>query len=668
MLTVGAVMLLLPPLMHVSAQWGAFSILYGGGTVVLAAPGTLDPHEVWSLVGDEHANILTLVGDAMARPLLDAYARDPSRYDVSSLLVFASGGAVLSASTKAQIAALLPNVITVDGFGSTETGVGGTRARMPGADVEEGTRFTLDDHSAVLDDSLHPVAPGSGVIGRLARRGHVPLGYYKDPGTSATAFVQVDHVRWALTGDAATVDADGTVVLLGRGSMSINTGGEKVYPEEVEAVVKDHPSVYDAVVVGVPHDRWGEQVVVVVALRPGATVTLDELRTTAAAGSQATSCRAGSASSTRSYAARTASRTIDGPANACSRPACEVGNMHRLAGADSLFIFNENRARHQHTLKIAVVDPAGADMPVTADALRDQIREALPLLEPFRWQLVRVPFDLGHPYWVDAPDLDLDYHVQRVAVPAPGGPREFAEVISRIASVGLERDRPLWQVWFVEGLADGHIAYVSKVHHSLADGMASERLLAEAFADRPDHTPMGSGDTLQAEPVPGWWQLLGLGLADAMRMLLALPVLMLRTVRAARRGRVHARGQSDSSARPFAGPHTRFDEPLTPHRWFAYEIFDLAKIKKVGHAFGASVNDVMIAMAAGALRTYLRAHGELPDAPLTAAVPVSVRTPDEERTWGNRITTWYVTLATDVEDPAVRLQMIMRSARVARPK
>jgi acyl-CoA synthetase (AMP-forming)/AMP-acid ligase II len=277
-LPVGAVMLLLPPLMHVSAQWGAFSILYGGGTVVLTGPGSLDARKVWSLVGAEHANVLTVVGDAMARPLLDALAADPAGYDVTSLFVFASGGAALSGSTKAQIASLLPNVITVDGYGSTETGVSGSRVRMPGGEVEEAARFTLDRHTSVLDDHLGPVAPGSGVIGRLARRGHLPIGYYNDPDTSATTFVQVDGVRWALTGDAATVDRDGTIVLLGRGSMSINTGGEKVYPEEVEAVLKDLPSVYDAVVVGAPHERWGEQVVAVVAPRAGATVTLDEIR------------------------------------------------------------------------------------------------------------------------------------------------------------------------------------------------------------------------------------------------------------------------------------------------------------------------------------------------------------------------------------------------------
>jgi acyl-CoA synthetase (AMP-forming)/AMP-acid ligase II len=181
---------------------------------------------------------------------------------------------VLSASTKAQVAALLPNVIAIDGFGSTETGVSGSRARMPGAEVEEGTRFTLDDHSAVLDEGMRPVAPGSGVVGRLARRGRVPLGYYNDPATTAATFVSVDGVRWALTGDAATVDADGTIVLLGRGSMSINSGGEKVYPEEVEEALKLHPTVADAAVVGVPDERFGEAITALV--EPHAGDIIDE--------------------------------------------------------------------------------------------------------------------------------------------------------------------------------------------------------------------------------------------------------------------------------------------------------------------------------------------------------------------------------------------------------
>jgi 3-oxocholest-4-en-26-oate---CoA ligase len=277
-LPIGAVMLMTPPLIHVSAQWGAFSMMYGGSSVVLTSPGSFDPIEVLRLVATESVNVLTLVGDAMARPLLDALAHHPDRYDMSSLIVFASGGAVLSASTKAQVAELLPGVIAVDGLGSTETGVTGTRARLPGADVEQGAKFTVGENIAVLDDALQPVAPGSDCVGHVARKGHLPLGYYNDAEKSAALMVEVDGERWALTGDAATVEEDGTVVLLGRGSVSINTGGEKAYPEEVEAVVKDHPAVYDAVVVGTPDARWGERVVAIVELRPGATLTLDDLR------------------------------------------------------------------------------------------------------------------------------------------------------------------------------------------------------------------------------------------------------------------------------------------------------------------------------------------------------------------------------------------------------
>ena len=159
----------------------------------------------------------------------------------------------------------------------------------------------------------------------------------------------------------------------------------------------------------------------------------------------------------------------------------------------------------------------------------------------------------AHPYWIDAPDLDIDYHVQRVAVPAPGGPREFAEVISRIASVGLERDRPLWQVWFVEGLADGQFAYVTKVHHALADGMSSERLLAEAFTDRRDHTPMGAASPSKPNRFPGGGGSSGSGLPTWRGCSPRLPGLLLRTVRSARRSRAHARSRSDSGTKPFAG-------------------------------------------------------------------------------------------------------------------
>ena len=265
------VQLCAPPLMHVSASWGAFNSFFGGGKVVLLAPGRFDPVEAWEAVERERVTVVTVVGDAMARPLLDALAAEPDRFDVSSLFVFASGGAILSPAIKAEIGRLLPDVIVIDSFGSSETGVAGSRSA--GAE-----RFTVDANTAVLDDSLQPVAPGSGAVGRLARRGHVPLGYYKDEAKTRATFVEADGVRWVLPGDMATVEEDGTVVLLGRGSGSINTGGEKVFPEEVEAVLKGHPAIYDALVVGVPDDRWGERVAAVVQTRSGTDVTIDDVQ------------------------------------------------------------------------------------------------------------------------------------------------------------------------------------------------------------------------------------------------------------------------------------------------------------------------------------------------------------------------------------------------------
>jgi acyl-CoA synthetase (AMP-forming)/AMP-acid ligase II len=228
-------------------------------------------------VKSEGANALTVVGDAMARPLLDILASVPQgTYETSTLIVFASGGAILSGATKSQIAEVLPNVIVIDAFGSSETGIAGSRSAGAG-EGGKGARFIVDELTSVLDDDLRPVSPGSGQIGRLARRGHVPIGYFKDETKTKATFVNVDGQRWVLPGDMATVDADGSVVVLGRGSGTINTGGEKVFPEEVEAVLKSHSSVFDVLVVGIPDDRWGERVAAVAQLRPGTDLNLEDL-------------------------------------------------------------------------------------------------------------------------------------------------------------------------------------------------------------------------------------------------------------------------------------------------------------------------------------------------------------------------------------------------------
>jgi len=277
---VGGTILTTPPLMHVSAQWGVFAALFGGGRVVFPPQGAFDADAVLRLVSDEGVNILTIVGDAMARPIADALAKaqdSGSPYDLSSLFVIGSGGAVLSTTAKTRLAELQPNLMIVDGFGSSETGVVGNKMHAAG-DTSSAPRFTVNAQTQVLDDDGRPVEPGSGKVGRLARKGHVPIGYYKDEVKTKATFVEVDGERWVLPGDHATVDEDGTVVLLGRGSTSINTGGEKVYPEEVETALMTSDDVADAVVIGLPDERWGERVVAVVKPSPGATPTLESLQ------------------------------------------------------------------------------------------------------------------------------------------------------------------------------------------------------------------------------------------------------------------------------------------------------------------------------------------------------------------------------------------------------
>ena len=273
----GLVALATPPFMHVSAHWLLFSVLYGGGKMVVTPGGRFDPALIWRLVSDERVNMLIIVGDAMARPLAEELERNRDAYDTSSLLVVGSGGAVLSPSTKERLAGLLASTMIVDGYGSSETGTMGRQATAAGQEAG-GARFDMGPTTRVLDDQLNFVEPGSEVVGRLARTGHIPLRYHKDPEKTAATFVEVEGRRWVIPGDYARVHADGTIELLGRGSVSINTGGEKVYPEEVEAVVKGHPDVFDAVVVGVPDERWGERVVAVVKPAPGTTPRLDDVQ------------------------------------------------------------------------------------------------------------------------------------------------------------------------------------------------------------------------------------------------------------------------------------------------------------------------------------------------------------------------------------------------------
>jgi 3-oxocholest-4-en-26-oate---CoA ligase len=254
------------PLMHGGGQWASFINFFSGGTVVINTQHHFDSHEVWRTIARERCNSVMIVGDAMGRPLAEALAAPDAAHDTSSMIVVGSGGAILSAAVKEQLRAHLSDAMVIDSFGASETGAGGSVFDTEGPPA--GPRFTMGPFMTVLDDDLRPVEPGSGVTGRLARSGHIPLGYFKDDEkTAATFFTDADGTRWVIPGDFARIEADGTITVLGRGSVSINTGGEKVYPEEVEAVLKSHADVFDAVVVGVPDDRFVERIAAIVQPR-----------------------------------------------------------------------------------------------------------------------------------------------------------------------------------------------------------------------------------------------------------------------------------------------------------------------------------------------------------------------------------------------------------------
>ncbi len=264
----------IPPMIHGATQSATWMSIFSGQTTVLAPE--FDAEEVWRTVHDRRVNLLFFTGDAMARPLLDALTTK-NDYDLSSLFLLASTAALFSPSIKEKLLELLPNRIITDSIGSSETGFGGTSIVAKDAPHGGGPRVTIDHRTVVLDEDGNEVKPGSGVRGFIAKKGNIPVGYYKDEKKTTETFRTINGTRYAIPGDYAQVEEDGSVTMLGRGSVSINSGGEKIYPEEVEAALKAHPHVFDALVVGVPDPRYGQQVAAVVQARPGRRPSLSEL-------------------------------------------------------------------------------------------------------------------------------------------------------------------------------------------------------------------------------------------------------------------------------------------------------------------------------------------------------------------------------------------------------
>jgi len=270
-----------PPFMHGAAHWVAFNVWSVGGTIVVQSDTRkLDPDDIWSTIEREGVNFLTIVGDAFGRPLVDQLA--VKRYDLSKLVLVSSGGAIFTASLKDEFLRALPQVRVLDALGSSETGAQATQFSEPGNKATTGD-FAVAPGNVVLKEDLSGlVMPGSDEIGWLAREGNIPLGYYKDAEKTARTFPVVGGKRYAVPGDRAAFDAGGKLRLLGRDSVCINSGGEKIFAEEVEHALKHHPDVYDCVVVGTPHPRWGQQVTALVKLREGKPADEESLRKTAA--------------------------------------------------------------------------------------------------------------------------------------------------------------------------------------------------------------------------------------------------------------------------------------------------------------------------------------------------------------------------------------------------
>jgi WS/DGAT/MGAT family acyltransferase len=321
-----------------------------------------------------------------------------------------------------------------------------------------------------------------------------------------------------------------------------------------------------------------------------------------------------------------------------------------------------------HTLKISILEPSAARS-LGLEALKDGVRASLHRLTPFRWQMVPTPFGLHHPLWIEVGELDMDYHVRRVAAPAPGGDREFCEVVSQIATTTLDRSKPLWQIYQVEGLAGGRTATVAKIHHAIADGVSSAELLLEVFSPKGaesrstkiEHLPL-------AEKVPSKWALLGLALRDHVTNISRnLPAL----IRAARIAREHRRANAEGIEdhllpKMYQGPKTPINGPLTRQRSFGFFTVPLDEARRVAKTFGVTVNDVFLSSVSGGLRGYLEKLDALPKEPLVGSMPASTRTEEQRGTWGNKLAMLCTRLATDKAGALERLRASHEAATLAK--
>jgi diacylglycerol O-acyltransferase len=336
--------------------------------------------------------------------------------------------------------------------------------------------------------------------------------------------------------------------------------------------------------------------------------------------------------------------------------------MHRLSGMDAMFLYNEVPTQHMHTLKLAILDvPEDYSF---GEAQREFVRR-VHTVPPLRQRVVPTPLGLNHPLMIEDPDFDPELHFHRAALPTPGGSRELCTFISEVASRPLDRTRPLWELWMVEGMAGGQVACVMKVHHALADGVATADMLMRFMTTTPEEAPRPESRPWRPEAVPSRSKRLWLALRDLIPFLIAAVPALWRAVAEARRRRaLHA--DRPHGAHGFDAPDTSLNGLLTSHRCFVPTTIPLGEVLRVKNALGGTVNDVVLAMASGALRRYLLERGELPDRSLIATVPVSTRKPEQEGSFGNRVAALYIRLRSEVEDPLERFRAIREESAASK--
>jgi diacylglycerol O-acyltransferase / wax synthase len=339
--------------------------------------------------------------------------------------------------------------------------------------------------------------------------------------------------------------------------------------------------------------------------------------------------------------------------------------MRRLNGVDALMLYSETPEIHMHTLKIGVLDVSGVEGGYSFDLFRRVAYPRLMALSPLRYQLVDVPLMLHHPMWLENDDIDLDYHLRRARVPAPGGRRELDQLIGEIAGTPLDRGRPLWEMYVAEGLADDRIAIIHKVHHVLADGVASANQMAKAMEP---HEPSPDGLARRTpDSDRGRASLLKAAGRDHVGLIRKLPRLVNETATGVSRVRRRAkeRGHHPDLARNFAPPQCFINHVVSPGRRFATAPLSLADVKETSRHLGVTLNDIMLATAAGALRKLLLRYDGSADSPLIAGVPVSYNT-SPERLVGNEFTYMTPSLPVHVDDPMERVKLTSVATTIAK--